>query len=95
MCHVSVGHVARLLEEGGIATVTIGIRAFRPRLEAMTLPRGLITPHLMGRTLGAPGDRYRQREAVVAALELLEAAEQPRTFVELPGAYRPLRDVRE
>jgi len=91
VCHVSVGHVARLLEEGGIATVTIGIRAFRPRLEAMTLPRALITPHLMGRTLGAPGGRARQREAVVAALELLEAAEQPETFVKLPRAYRPLR----
>lgn len=91
MCHVSVGHRARLLEEGGIATVTLGIRAFRPRLEAMTPPRVLVTPHLMGRTLGAPGDRDRQRAAVVAALELLEAAEQPGTFAELPGTYRPLR----
>jgi len=94
VCHVSVGHVARLLEEGGIATVTIGIRAFRPRLEAMALPRALITPHLMGRTLGAPGDRDRQREAVATALELLEEAEQPGTFVELPGAYRAGRDAR-
>ncbi len=73
--------------------MTIGIRAFRPRLEAMTLPRALITPHLMGRTLGAPGDRDRQRAAVEAALELLESAEQPGTFVELPGAYRPLREA--
>jgi hypothetical protein len=76
------------LEASGIATVIIGIRAFRPRLEAMTPPRALITPHLMGRTLGAPGDRDRQRAAVVAALELLETASQPGTVRELPGAYR-------
>ncbi len=89
MCHVSVGHVARLLEESGIATVVVGIRAFRPRLEEMALPRVLITPHMMGRTLGPPGDRDRQRAAVIAALELLEEAEQPETLVDLPGAYRP------
>ena len=89
MCHVSVGHVARLLEESGIATVVVGIGAFRPRLEEMALPRVLITPHMMGRTLGPPGDRDRQRAAVIAALELLEEAEQPETLVDLPGAYRP------
>lgn len=65
----------------------IGIRAFRPRMEVMTLPRVLVTPHLMGRTLGAPGDRDRQRMAVVAALRLLEEAEQVGTLVELSGAY--------
>jgi hypothetical protein len=94
MCHVSVGHVARLLEEGGIATVIAGIRAFRPSLEAMTPPRVLVTPYLMGRTLGAPGDRDRQCAAVVAALELLKEAKQPGTFVELPDAYRAGRGAR-
>jgi hypothetical protein len=87
MCHVSVGHVARQLEAGGIATVIIGIRAFRPQMEVMTLPRVLVTPHLMGRPVGAPGDRDRQRVAVVAALKLLEGAERAGTFVELPGVY--------
>jgi len=88
VCHVSVGHIARLLEASGIATVIIGIRAFRPSLEAMTSPRALITPHLMGRTLGAPGDRDRQRAVVAAALDLLETASQPGTLAELPGVYR-------
>jgi hypothetical protein len=77
-----------MLEAGGIATVTVGIQAFRRRMEAMTLPRLLVTPHLLGRTLGAPGDRDRQRTTVLAALALLEQARQPGTVVELPGAYR-------
>jgi hypothetical protein len=82
-----VGHVAGLLEAGGIATVIIGIQAFHPRMEAMSLPRVLVTPYIMGRTLGAPGDRGRQREAVLAALELLEKAENSGTFAELAGSY--------
>ena len=82
-----MGHIARLLEAAGIATVIVGIRAFRPRLEVMTLPRVLVTPHLMGRTMGAPGDRDRQRSTVEAALKLLEEAERAGTFRELSGPY--------
>jgi len=79
-----------LLEEAGIATVIIGIRALRRRLEAMTPPRVVITRHLMGRTLGAPGDRERQCAVVVAALDLLERAEQGGTIIELQDPYRPV-----
>lgn len=89
MCHVSVGHLARLLEAAGIPTVMIGVRAFRPRMEAMTLSRLLITPHLMGRPVGAPGDVEGQRATVMAALDLLERAERVGTIVELAGRYRP------
>jgi len=88
VCHVSVGHVARLLEEAGIATVVIGVRAFGERLQAMTLPRVLVTPHLMGRPLGAPGDHKRQRLTVLTALTWLERAEQAGTMVDLP--YHPV-----
>ena len=86
---MSVGHIARLLETAGIPTVIIGIQAFRQSLAAMTPPRALITPHPMGRTIGAPGDRKRQRQVVLAALDLLETAEQAGTIVEAPGSYRP------
>jgi len=84
---VSVGHVARLLEEAGISTVIIAARAFRPRLEVMTLPRLLLTPHLMGRPLGPPGDCERQRATILAALALLESATEAGTIVELEGTY--------
>lgn len=60
------------MENGGIPTVIIAIRAFQERLAAMSPPRVLITPHLMGRPVGAPGDRNTQREVVLRALSLLE-----------------------
>jgi len=71
---VSVGHLARLLEEAGIATVIIAAAAFRPRMDIMNLPRLLLTPHLMGRPLGRAGDADQQRAVILAAFDLLENA---------------------
>lgn len=84
-----MGHVARLLEAAGIATVIVAARAFEPRLKAMRLPRVLLTPHLMGRPIGPPLNRTRQRETLLAALQLLEQAGQAETIRYLPGTYRP------
>ena len=78
---MSVGHVARLLEEAGIASVVISAAAFRDRLEAMHLPRLVLTPHLMGRPVGMPGNQERQREVLSVALDLLENAEEAGTVV--------------
>lgn len=66
-----------------MATVVIAVAAFRDRLEAMSLPRLVVTPHLMGRPLGMPGRRDQQRAALMAALDLLENAGQGKTVVEL------------
>lgn len=88
---MSVGHVARLLEEGGIATVVIAIRAFRDRLQAMRLPRLVITQHPMGRPLGAPGDVEGQHSVIRAALGLLESADHGGALVELEDTYQPGR----
>ncbi len=57
----------------------VAVRAFQPRVEALGVPRTLITPHLMGRTIGPVGDRRRQRAVVTAALDLLESATGPGT----------------
>jgi hypothetical protein len=76
------------MEAAGIATVIIAVRAFRDQLQQMTLPRVVTTPHLMGRPLGMPGDRKRQRETVMAALNLLETAKQVGSIYDLPGSYR-------
>jgi hypothetical protein len=76
------------MEAGGIPTVVIGVRAFRDRLAAMRLPRILITPYPMGRTLGAPNDDETQKKVILAALELLENASSPGTIVDLPGRYQ-------
>ncbi len=74
------------MEEAGIATVIIAVQAFRDQLEKMTLPRVVTTPHLLGRPLGAPGDRKRQRESIIAALNLLDTAKQAGTIYDLPGS---------
>jgi len=77
-----VGHFARLLESAGIATVIVAAAAFRPRMEPMNLPRLLLTPHLMGRPLGLPGDLQTQRAILQAAFDLLEAAPAGGTMIE-------------
>ncbi len=88
MCHVSVGHIARLLEEAGVPTVIVAIKAFRQRIEVMKPPRLLLTPHALGRPLGKPHDVARQKAVLVAALKLLQEAEQGNTIV----AFREIGD---
>lgn len=50
------------------------VSAFAHVAGRLQVPRVLITPHLMGRTIGPVGDRRRQREVVDAALGLLGTA---------------------
>ena len=54
--------------------MSVFIRAFEHRAVQLQVPRTLVTPHLMGRTIGPVGDRARQRAVVDAALGLLEEA---------------------
>jgi D-proline reductase (dithiol) PrdB len=89
VCHVSVGHVARELERAGMATVVIGSAPHQDRVLAMSLPRLVVTPHPMGRPLGAPHDVERQTEVLLAALDLLDNAVENGSVVEFPGSYRP------
>ena len=79
---MSVGHTARVLEEAGLSTVCIFIRAFRHHAENLKPARTLITRHLLGRTVGPPGDTDRQREVVKAALGLLEVSTEGPSIVE-------------
>lgn len=85
---MSVGHIARYLEEAEIPTVIIATKAFRPRLEAMKVPRLVLTPFPMGRPLGAPNDTAGQRRTLVAALNLLEEATNAGTIVEMTHPYQ-------
>jgi len=86
---VSVGHVARLLEAEGIATVVVAAKAFRPRMEGMMLPRLLLTPHLMGRPLGPAGDTSEQGAILRAAFKLLETAPAGGTVIEFSPEAHP------
>ena len=84
---MSVGHVSRAIEEAGIPTSTIFIRAFRHLAEEMQLARVVVTRHPMGRPLGAAGDHARHRRVAMSALELFDSADEP-TIVELPDSFR-------
>ena len=86
---MSVGHVARLLEEAGIPTVSLMVGPFGFRAVMMKVPRTVITRHPMGRPLGAPFDVQRQRQVLRTALDLLTSAQANPTIVELPETYRP------
>lgn len=86
MCHVSVGHVQRAIEASGIPTVSVYVASFGHIPELMSLPRSVITPHPMGRPLGAPGDGERQLHVVRTALELL--AEVQPSVVEMGHSWR-------
>jgi hypothetical protein len=66
--------------------VCVAVEAFRHRMEDLGVPRTLVTPHLMGRTIGPVGDRRRQRAVVAAALDLLESATAPGTSVTFDDA---------
>ena len=83
-----MGHVARLLEEAGIATVIVAARSFESRMRMMHLPRVVLTPHPMGRPVGPPGDRVTQLTVIQRALDLLETAVTAGTIVTTPGPYR-------
>ncbi|WP_299979231.1 hypothetical protein [Desulfobacula sp.] len=73
---MSVGHVARALEEAKIATIVIAVKAFETRMRMMSLPRVLLVPQLLGRPLGSPFDEKLQIDILKTALQLLEKAEQ-------------------
>ena len=76
---MSVGHVARILEEYGLPTVVIAVEAFYDNLLSMSLPRALFTPFPMGRPLGLPGNKSQHRRVLTAALNLLKEAEGIKT----------------
>ena len=71
---MSVGHLARAFEQAGIPTVSFGIMAFKNRMIPMAIPRLVITPELLGKTLGKPNDKLTQLKYLKAGLDLLENA---------------------
>jgi hypothetical protein len=86
---VSVGHAARAIEESGIPTVTIMVKAFEHRARELHIPRTLIVKHPMGRPLGAAYDSARQREVLDEAFDLAETTEENGSITESSASYRP------
>ncbi|MDA2979225.1 MAG: hypothetical protein O3B42_05615 [Actinomycetota bacterium] len=88
---MSVGHIARGLEQAGVPTVTVMVKAFQHRAEQMKLPRTLLTRFPMGRPLGAVHDRERHADVVATALNLLVTATEAGTVVDYAAKYRTAR----
>ena len=49
----------------------------------MSIPRLVITPELLGKTLGNPDDKRTQLEYLKMGLDLLENADHGKTMVEI------------
>jgi hypothetical protein len=82
-----VGHVARILEEKGIATVVIAVEAFKETLVTMSLPRVLITRFPMGRPVGFPGNSSQHQRVIKEALNLLAEATESKTILTFDEMY--------
>jgi len=75
MCNQTVGLIQGVLEEAGIASVSLTLletvtRKVRP-------PRALFVPFPLGYPLGRPHDRGLQRRIILRALRLLESETLP------------------
>ena len=88
---MSVGHVARAIEESGIPTVSVFVRSFRHVAERMGVPRTVVTRNPMGRPMGAAGDTERQAEVLESAFSLLETADRGGSVLDLEVPFRPGR----
>lgn len=77
--------IARHLEANGIATVIIG--SARDIVEIAGVPRFAFVDYPLGNPTGKPGDASEQHTITGAALDLLTAANGPRTTQQLDYAW--------
>jgi hypothetical protein len=80
-----VGLVQRVLEADGIPTVSLSLIPEFTRAVGVPRLAGLAYP--MSRPMGRPLDAHGQREVLRALLLLLDSAQAPDSYVELPFAW--------
>jgi hypothetical protein len=80
-----VGLAARFLEERGFSTVVLTPMPEFHR--AVGMPRAAAIEYPYGRPLGRAGDRKGQREVLLAALSVLEKAQDPGGIRQLPFTW--------
>jgi hypothetical protein len=80
-----VSLVARVLEKGGISTVTY--TTARDIAATAGNPRQIFVNYPLGNPVGRPYDQENQREVLRAGLKLLEDAERPGIIVDLPYVW--------
>ena len=79
--------VARVLEEGGIPTVTY--TNARDIAARAGLPRQVFLNYPLGNPVGRPHDSENQRQVLRAGFELLATAKRPGAIVDLPYVWSP------
>ena len=77
--------VARVLEAGGISTVTY--TNARDIAASAGNPRQIFLNYPLGNPAGRPHDANNQRDVLRAGLKLLEEADQPGIIVDLPYVW--------
>ncbi len=75
MCNQAVGLIQGILEEAGIATVSVSLLAEVTR--KVKPPRALFVPFPLGYPLGKPQDAALQRKIIEETLKLLERTDLP------------------
>lgn len=85
--------VARVLEAGGISTVTY--TNARDIAASAGNPRQIFLNYPLGNPAGRPHDRENQRSVLGAGLKLLEEAERPGIIVDLPYTWSDSREWME
>jgi hypothetical protein len=80
-----VSLVARVLEQGGISTVTY--TTARDIAASAGNPRQVFLNYPLGNPAGRPHDPENQREVLRAGLKLLEEADRPGIIVDLPFVW--------
>ena len=77
--------VARVLEQGGISTVTY--TTARDIAASAGNPRQIFLNYPLGNPAGRPHDPENQRDVLRAGLKLLEEADRPGVIVDLPYVW--------
>jgi D-proline reductase (dithiol) PrdB len=80
-----VSLVARVLEAGGICTVTY--TNARDIAASAGNPRQIFVNYPLGNPAGRPHDRENQRSVMCEGLKLLETADRPGIIVDLPYVW--------
>jgi len=88
-----VSLVARVLEAGGISTVTF--TNARDIAASAGNPRQIFLNYPLGNPTGRPHDVENQREVLRAGLKLLEEADRPGIIVDLPYVWSESKEWME
>ena len=82
VCHQSITHAARTLEQAGISTVIMGCA--KDIVEHVGAPRLLFNDFPLGNAAGPPGDPEAQLTIAQMALDLFANANEPGTTIQSP-----------